>query len=122
MSSHSAGSISLALDQWREEGTTETVLDVLRKTELRWGDQDALNIVANDRWYEVPRRWNVQTFDVEENSLAWALWRSDVEQAIAEPADQRFVTGEGSVGAAVDGGGRPPIFSTTGFAIPPGHR
>ncbi len=85
-----SGMMLMALDQWRREQTAETVLDILRKHELRWGDQDALNIAVNGRWREVPRKWNVQTFDVEENSLAWALWRSDVEQAIAEPAVVQF--------------------------------
>jgi lipopolysaccharide biosynthesis glycosyltransferase len=81
-----AGVLVVPLDRWRAERVTEQALAALRRTPLRWGDQDALNLVAQGRWREVPRCWNVQTEDVQERSLSWALWRDDVEAAVGDPA------------------------------------
>jgi lipopolysaccharide biosynthesis glycosyltransferase len=81
-----AGVLKVPLDRWRDERVAEQALTALRRAPLRWGDQDALNVVAQGRWQEVPRRWNVQTDDAQERSLSWALWRDDVEAAVSDPA------------------------------------
>ncbi len=81
-----AGLLVMPLDTWRREGTDKTALALLREKKLQWGDQDALNVVAQGRWREVPRRWNLQTIDAEERGLAWAMYRSEVEDAVAKPA------------------------------------
>jgi lipopolysaccharide biosynthesis glycosyltransferase len=81
-----AGLLVLPLVRWRREGISAKVLDLLRGSDLPWGDQDALNIVAANQWKEIPRRWNLQSADADERSLSWALWRSDVEDAIHDPA------------------------------------
>jgi lipopolysaccharide biosynthesis glycosyltransferase len=80
-----AGLLVVALDAWREAAVGQRVLDVLRTSKPRWADQDALNVVLAGSWMELPRRWNVQTPDVEARSLAWALWRDDVEEALRDP-------------------------------------
>lgn len=81
-----SGLLVLPLERWRQEGSVQETLDILRGAEMRWGDQDALNLVARSRWRELPRRWNLQTADAEGRSLSWALWRNDVECALDDPA------------------------------------
>jgi lipopolysaccharide biosynthesis glycosyltransferase len=81
-----AGLLVLPLDRWRAEQTAAATMELLRTRAMRWGDQDALNVVAQRRWYELPRRWNVQTADALEQSLSWALWNSDVQRAVQDPA------------------------------------
>lgn len=78
------------LDHWRARDVGRRALDVLARAQPRWGDQCALNAVAGGAWDEVPRRWNLQTADLEGRSLAWALWRADVEAAVARPAIIHF--------------------------------
>lgn len=81
-----AGCLVIPLDKWRQHGVGVRAMDLLRTARLRWGDQDALNVVLAGMWYELPRRWNLQTADVRKYSAAWALWRDDVERAMASPA------------------------------------
>jgi lipopolysaccharide biosynthesis glycosyltransferase len=81
-----AGVLVMALDAWRSDAVGERALEVLRTSTSRWGDQDGLNVVLGGHWKEVPRRWNLQTPDVEGRSLAWALWRDDLEEALRDPA------------------------------------
>jgi lipopolysaccharide biosynthesis glycosyltransferase len=58
----------------------------LKGSKPRWGDQDALNVVLQSRWTELGCEWNLQTPNVIGNGLGWALWREEVEAAIANPA------------------------------------
>lgn len=85
-----SGVLVLPLDLWRREGLAESALAVLRRVETRWGDQCAINFVAEGRWLELPRRWNLQTADADGRGLAWALWRESVEDALAYPAIVHF--------------------------------
>lgn len=85
-----AGVLLVPVDDWRARGVSEAAVRLLRDRPLRWGDQDALNILAQGTWLELPRRWNLQTNDVEERSLSWVLWRADVEAAVADPAVVHF--------------------------------
>lgn len=81
-----AGVLVIDLDSWREQRVGGRCLELLKKIQPRWGDQDALNAVLEGRWHELPRRWNVQAPDVMGDSTSWALWRTDVEDAVTEPA------------------------------------
>lgn len=81
-----SGLLVMALDAWRSAAVGERALEVLRTSTSRWGDQDALNVVLTGHLKELPRRWNLQTPDVEGRSLAWALWRDDLEEALRDPA------------------------------------
>jgi lipopolysaccharide biosynthesis glycosyltransferase len=85
-----SGLLVLPLDLWRQERLGDKAIEFLRTFRPRWGDQCALNAVAAGRWLEVPRRWNLQTADVEGRGLAWALWREAVEEAVADPAVVHF--------------------------------
>ena len=80
----------LPLDVWRRDHLDDAALTVLKRTKARWGDQCAMNLVAENRWLEFPRRWNVQTADVEGRALAWALWPDSVAEAVADPAIVHF--------------------------------
>jgi lipopolysaccharide biosynthesis glycosyltransferase len=81
-----AGMLLIPLDRWREEEIGAQALAVLRRSQPRWGDQDALNVALQGRWTELGREWNLQTPDVVGNGLAWALWTDAVEAANADPA------------------------------------
>lgn len=81
-----AGVLLIDLDRWRSAQTSGKALDLLRENKPRWGDQDALNTVLRGHWKELPRRWNLQTLDVEGRGLAWALWREDLEAALRDAA------------------------------------
>jgi lipopolysaccharide biosynthesis glycosyltransferase len=81
-----AGVMLVALEPWRSAEVSERALQVLRASTPRWGDQDGLNAALRGNWVEVPRRWNLQTPDVLGEGLAWALWRDDVERALADVA------------------------------------
>lgn len=81
-----AGVLLIALDRWRSAQSSQRALELLRETKPRWGDQDALNTVLRGAWKELPRRWNLQTLDAAGGGLAWALWRDDVEAALADAA------------------------------------
>jgi lipopolysaccharide biosynthesis glycosyltransferase len=81
-----AGVLVIPLEEWRIEEVSRRALDILRRSKPRWGDQDALNAVMERRWMELDRRWNLQTPDSDGSGLAWALWRDNVERALADPA------------------------------------
>jgi lipopolysaccharide biosynthesis glycosyltransferase len=85
-----SGVLVLPLERWRREQLAESALDLLRRVRTRWGDQCAINLVAEGRWQEIPRRWNLQTADADGRGLAWALWRESVEAALDNPAIIHF--------------------------------
>lgn len=85
-----SGMLLINLDLWRAESIGKKCLDLLRSEKLLWGDQDALNVVLQDRWLELPRRWNLQTADLSEYSLARAHWPEDVEDALRAPSIIHF--------------------------------
>lgn len=81
-----AGLLVIPLDAWRSAAVSRRILEVLRECSPPWGDQCGLNAVLHGRWKELPRRWNVQTSDAEERSVAWGLWPDEVRQALIDPA------------------------------------
>lgn len=81
-----SGVLVISLRDWREQGIAQQVLGVLTSQRPRWGDQDGLNAVLEGRWFELGRQWNLQTADAERRGIAWALWRDDVEAAVASPS------------------------------------
>lgn len=81
-----AGVLLIDIARWRQEAVGTLCVELLRQFRPRWGDQDALNTVLGGRWRELPRRWNLQTPELTGDSPGWALWRSEVEAAIADPA------------------------------------
>jgi len=81
-----AGILLIDLAAWRRERIGERALDVLRRQSPQWADQDALNIILEGRWTELPRRWNLQTADVSGNSTGWAVFGDDTRAATADPA------------------------------------
>lgn len=81
-----AGVLLIPLSVWRREGLAVAARDVLKTKNLLYGDQDALNAVAKGRWLELPRSWNVQTWDWGGQGTVWAIMRDQVESALAEPA------------------------------------
>ena len=80
-----SGMLLMATRSWRETGVSARAREVLQGSAARWGDQDALNVALRGKWLELSRKWNLQTPDAEQRSLAWALWRDDVEQAVERP-------------------------------------
>lgn len=85
-----AGVLVIDLPRWRAGEVGARSLDLLRRTRPRWGDQDGLNTVLEGHWQELPRRWNLQTAELTQESAGWALWRTEIEAAIADPAVVHF--------------------------------
>ncbi len=57
-----SGVLLLDLDRFRAEGISETLLAVARDraVDLKWPDQDVLNLVFAGRWHALDARWNAQ--------------------------------------------------------------
>lgn len=57
-----SGVLFMNLDIWRQESLGEKILAFGRDraSELRWPDQDALNVVFKDRWFTLHARYNAQ--------------------------------------------------------------
>jgi lipopolysaccharide biosynthesis glycosyltransferase len=87
-----AGVLLISLSAWRKEQVVQAAADLLRAKALVYGDQDALNAVAQGCWHELPRRWNVQTMDWVGRTIGWALMRDKIESAVAEPAIIHYTT------------------------------
>jgi lipopolysaccharide biosynthesis glycosyltransferase len=88
-----SGVLLMDLARMRAEGSVDALLRVAveRSDELRWPDQDALNIVFAGRWHQLHPRWNAQ------NSLwGWrpradhVFGRATVEEAISDPGVVHF--------------------------------
>jgi lipopolysaccharide biosynthesis glycosyltransferase len=58
-----SGLLVVDLERWREENVAGRALEYLRRQgrSLRYPDQDALNHVLADRWYELDPKWNLQS-------------------------------------------------------------
>lgn len=85
-----SGMMLVDVARWRQREIGRRTLEILRTSAPRWGDQDALNAVLEGDWQELPRRWNLQSAELRGESASWALWRDDVEAAIADPAVIHF--------------------------------
>lgn len=81
-----SGVLLMDLAAMRAEESAGTLLQVAveRGHELRWPDQDALNIVFAGRWHPLHPRWNAQ------NSL-WE-WRPQAEHVFGAAAVQEATT------------------------------
>lgn len=78
-----SGVLLLDLERWREEALTDEIVEAARAhgTEIRWPDQDVLNLVFADRWHHLPARYNTQN--------SYVTWRRRAERVLghAEVAD-----------------------------------
>ncbi|WP_261164878.1 glycosyltransferase [Microbacterium sp. Marseille-Q6965] len=75
---------------WRDADVGSRCLRLLRRSPLRWGDQDALNGIVGPGWTELPLRWNVQTSQYRGDCAGWALWPDEVARAIEHPGVIHF--------------------------------
>lgn len=88
-----AGVMVIPLDRWRANGVGRRTLDWLRRHEFHYGDQCALNTVANGNWTPLAPRWNVQSGHFHDDALAWIVeTRDDMERATAEPSVVHFTS------------------------------
>lgn len=56
-----AGVLLIDLNQWRKERISERAIDYLTQNpKSPFADQDALNVVCDDRWKQFDPRWNFQ--------------------------------------------------------------
>ncbi|GAA1533629.1 lipopolysaccharide biosynthesis glycosyltransferase [Microbacterium ginsengiterrae] len=85
-----SGVLLIDLRRWRAREVGTRSIDLLRDYTPRWGDQDALNAVLEGDWVELHRRWNLQTPVLTGDSPDWALWRAEVESAVAAPGVVHF--------------------------------
>lgn len=54
-----SGVLIINVEEWRINGYGQKVLDFAQKEQLPHHDQDALNKIFMNNWYEIPLRWNV---------------------------------------------------------------
>ncbi|ARS51729.1 glycosyltransferase family 8 protein [Kushneria konosiri] len=57
-----AGVLLIDMYQWREKGTDDKLITVMKKAgdKYRYLDQDALNTIFKYSWSRLPLRWNIQ--------------------------------------------------------------
>ncbi|GAA4760047.1 glycosyltransferase family 8 protein [Citricoccus nitrophenolicus] len=89
-----SGVLLIDLERWRRDRTGLRCLELLRRLKPAWGDQDGLNTVLEGRWHQLPRRWNVQSADVRGSSIAWALWTSEIRDAVSRPGIMHYTEGD----------------------------
>lgn len=89
-----SGVLLIDLERWRNDHTGHRCLELLRRHSPTWGDQDGLNTVLENRWHQLPRRWNVQSADVRGSSIAWALWTREIRDAVAAPGILHYTEGD----------------------------
>jgi lipopolysaccharide biosynthesis glycosyltransferase len=88
-----AGVMVLDLDALRGEDVVGAAARLIeeRGEAFTWWDQDALNIVFEDRWTAIPARWNAQNC-----FWGWRAWSeevlgaAEVAQAVHDPAIRHF--------------------------------
>jgi lipopolysaccharide biosynthesis glycosyltransferase len=88
-----SGVLLLDLDRLREEGfaTRAAELCAERGHELRWPDQDVLNLLYAGRWHRLHGRYNAQNSFFEWQGLARAvLGEVELAEALARPAVVHF--------------------------------
>lgn len=89
-----AGIILLNLPLWRLDNLTEKILCYARNypEKLVYWDQDAMNAVLYNKWYQLPLRWNHQIhFNDYLNHLPDGGKASEMKVAMANPAIVHFV-------------------------------
>ena len=61
-----AGVLLINVEEWKKQQVTERVLEFIYQNpeKLRLGDQDAMNAVLLDCWYQLPSKYNVTTLDI----------------------------------------------------------
>ncbi|MGE6575976.1 glycosyltransferase family 8 protein [Paenibacillus xylanexedens] len=65
-----AGFLLMNLNKWREGHITEGLKELLlSRNDLKYMDQDALNLLLHNHYYELDIRWNYQTYIWRETSI-----------------------------------------------------
>jgi lipopolysaccharide biosynthesis glycosyltransferase len=88
-----SGVLLMDLTAMRDEGSADTLLHIAveRGHELRWPDQDALNIAFAGRWSHLHPRWNAQNSLWEWRPLAERVFGATaVHDATTNPAIVHF--------------------------------
>jgi lipopolysaccharide biosynthesis glycosyltransferase len=61
-----AGVLLINLKEWKEQKISENAIDFILQSSqgLIWGDQDALNAAAKDKWCRLDSKYNLTFFDI----------------------------------------------------------
>ncbi|TGA98714.1 glycosyltransferase family 8 protein [Sporolactobacillus shoreae] len=59
-----SGVMLMNLDKWRKNNISKKVFQFIRKysSKIMWWDQDALNAILYDKWFQLDYKWNYQVF------------------------------------------------------------
>lgn len=89
------GVLAIDLPRWRAADLDRRLLACSEQLgeELRWGDQDAINIVLTTEIAELPLTWNVLHGEAARASAYSLFPASDVDDAYQDPAIIHFATG-----------------------------
>jgi lipopolysaccharide biosynthesis glycosyltransferase len=83
----------IPLDRWRADSVGEQTLNWLGRHVFRYGDQCALNTVADGNWTALAPHWNVQSGHLDDDALAWIVEsREDMERAARNPDVVHFTS------------------------------
>ena len=91
-----AGVLVVDLDRWRAANLDRRLIECAQRigADLRWGDQDAINVVLSTEIAELPLTWNVLHSEAARAS-AYSLFPSaEVDDAFQNPAILHFATGQ----------------------------
>lgn len=82
-----SGVLLIDLKQWRKNKFSERILKLASNNEFPHHDQDALNIVFFDNWYELPLKWNIlpPVFNLMPKVLLNDKFRKNAIEALSAP-------------------------------------
>jgi lipopolysaccharide biosynthesis glycosyltransferase len=88
-----AGAMVIPLDRWRAEAIGHRALEQLRRVTFNYGDQCALNVVANGNWTAMAPHWNVQSGHFDDGTLGWIVESAeDMDRATWNPSVVHFTS------------------------------
>lgn len=82
-----SGVMLINLEKWRNEGTTEKVLNFIKENSnrMKLHDQDAFNAVLYNSWYQLHPKWNQQSIFFKKKTNH-GFHQADFNCSIAEPS------------------------------------
>lgn len=86
-----SGLLIINVDRWRKEKITDKVIQYIKENQdiLFYPDQDALNVVLQEKWYSLEFRWNqislFHNMNITESSYA-----HEIQNALDNPAIVHF--------------------------------
>lgn len=92
-----AGVLLVNLDYWRKQNVLKLFADFIsdHSEQIKWEDQDVMNVVFQDKKRYVPAKYNFQSGFLRKNAT-WDYWKyeNELKEAMADPVIVHFSTKE----------------------------